>query len=61
VTKWGPTVTTDKPPQDRFSGLRSGFRSEMTDLRSRKDLPDLPAPFEESSNGRQADFDDPER
>jgi hypothetical protein len=31
VTKWGPTVITDKPPQGRFSGLRSkGFRSEMT-------------------------------
>src|SRR6185436_10031289 len=29
VTKWGPAVMTDQPPQGRFSGLRSGFPSEM--------------------------------
>ena len=27
VTKWGPTVMTDRSPEGRFSGLRSGFRS----------------------------------
>ena len=40
VTKWGPTVSIDKPPQGRCSGLRrQGFRSEMARAAARSEFP----------------------
>ena len=35
----GPTLMTDKPPQGRFSGLRSGFSERMARAGGRTEFP----------------------